>query len=683
MADAARRIRLLKRLALLVFVASVLGVAGLYMLGREARLDEGGRHAPIPDDLSPEGSRQAGEGFDHTLMRGDEPLFRIRGSRDRQGDEGGIVVEEVEVTVFREDGDLRVVADEATYDLDAEEARLQGDVHVEGREGFQLDTDVLLIVAGGDAIQTDGPLEFRYGGDSPLAGKADWFRANLRRDVFILRGDVEIRNQEDALPHFLVQAPRVFLERHDNMLRALDGVRVEWDQSIVLAKKVTAHLGPRNREIHFLRAQSDVTGVIKPRPPKDGYRRLSIKGSRLGVLFDASTPSKIEVEDLEDGVCEVRAVRNTGEELELTAGYVEADLRDGDLEGAHAVGEVVLVQRLPPTEPSETVEETEGDEVGAGNESPPAPTLRRATAERADVTFGPEGALRVAELQGGIRIEEESRSLDGDSARILPESLEAHGEPALLVGPQGELRAPEVRYNYESKLAHATGGVQTLMADDPDSGATAPLRGTPLGETREPVRVVSQEAFFRDEPRSFLFKGAVRAWSGTDVILTEQLRGESDPQRLAAAEGVETQWTVVPEEGSEPRPIRINARTMIYEPEEQQLEYRDQVTVVEPGRRLSCRVLTADLTEEGELRHITCVERVVLESDAEGRRIEGDRAEYDLGDRRVRFFGEPLKMIDREGAEVECRALDYSLVTGTALCTGADEAGPTPEQEPS
>jgi lipopolysaccharide export system protein LptA len=676
MADTARRIRWLKRLALTVFVCSVLGTVGLYLLGRQARPDDDEGEAVVLDELADSASQQTGEGFDHTLMRGAEPLFRIRGSRDRQDDQGNLVVQEVEVTVFREDGtELRVFAEEATYDLDAEEASLRGRVRVEGAEGFSLSTDVLHVVAGGDAIQTDGPLDFTYGGESPLEGRADWFRANLRRDVFILRGDVEIRSQEESRPRFLVRAPRVFLERAENMLRAVDGVRVEWDDSVVLARKVTAHLGPRNREIRFLRALQEVHGVLEPRPPGDGYRRIVVQGSRLGILFDAAEPSKIELEDLDDGRSQIQAVRSDGESIEMTAGYIEAVLRDGEIERAEAVDDVVITQTL-----AEAV--SDGDSRGEGERGKEAtgPRIRRATAVRAEVTFEPQGDLRMAELQDSVHVEDGSRTLDGATVRILPDRLEAQGEPALLRGPEGELRAPRIEHHRKSALTHATGGVQALLEEAGEEGSSAPLRGTPFGRTREPIRVEAREAIFRDAPRSFLFKGAVRAWSGTDVILTEQLRGDTEPQRLSAADGVETQWTLMPKEGGEPRPIRINARTMIYEPEKDLLEYRDQVTVVEPGRRLACRILTAELGDDGDVRHMTCAERVTLESEAEGRRIEAERAEYDLTERSVRFFGEPLKMTDREGAEVECLILDYSLDEGSVRCSGSDRAAPADDQ---
>ncbi len=227
---------------------------------------------------------------------------------------------------------------------------------------------------------------------------------------------------------------------------------------------------------------------------------------------------------------------------------------------------------------------------------------------------------------------------------------------------------------------HATGGVRALLERGGDVDATTPLEGTPLGTSGEPVRVEAEEAFFRQDPRAFLFKGSVRAWSGDQVILTEQLRGDAEPQRLSAAEGVETQWIFEPKSGAaksgaEPRPIRINARTMIYDPEKRELEYRDRVTVVEPGRRLTCRLLTAELGEDGEVRHLTCLDRVVLESEVEGRRVQADRAEYDLDTRRVRFFGEPLQMTDREGLEIQCLELVYSLDADTVQCLGSPRPG--------
>ncbi|MDX1632185.1 MAG: LptA/OstA family protein [Thermoanaerobaculia bacterium] len=699
MSEPTRRIRLAKRIALVVSLLTVAAVVALYLLGRRTRLQEPEPvEEPVETIGSDETSRQVGEGFDHTLMEEDTPLFRIQAGRSRRTRGGRFFLDEVDLTIYRvRGGELRVRADEATYDLEAETARLTGDVRLEGPEGFSLETEELQVVAKGDVVQTDGPLHFTYGGRRPLQGEADWFRAHLARDVFILRDDVHLWNQADAEKSFSLRAPRVLLNRGENTARAVAGVTAEWGESRVTARKINAQLDPASHELHFLRAVTDVRARIRSGTTANGgYRTIVMEGSRMGILFDASgQPEKIELEDLEDDRSEVRATGAEGESFELVAAYVEGLFRAGNLARAQAVEKVILTQILTPGS-KERDEGGEGEEdTGKVQENGDREIVRRtATGARMEAEFGPEGSYRYVQLEGGVRIEEGATILEGETARILPGRLETRGEPAHWTSGEGELWAPAIAFDRKTSLAHAQDGVRAVVEEQPGSD-TGPFAGTPMGEGGEPIRVEAREAFFREEPRSFLFRGDVRAWSGDQVLLTEQLRGDQDPQRLSAAQGVETQWVLEPEESDEgdegaeaeetTRRIRVNARTMIYDPGEKTIQYRTRVTVVEPGRRLTCEKLTVHLDAEGELERMICEEEVVLETEEEGRRIQADRAEYDLSLREARFFGRPVEMTNDRGSQIEGKVLVYSLEEETVRLSGGEddqgppEAGPEPD----
>jgi lipopolysaccharide transport protein LptA/LPS export ABC transporter protein LptC len=644
------RIRAFRWLLLVVALGLIGGLWGLYYLGRAARPTPSVDGGPSVTD---EEVQSIGRGFDHTVSHEGKPMLRIRGNRDRRDNQGNLHVEEVLITAYQRDGSrYEVAADEATYSLETREAVLEGKVSLAGPEGFTLRTTALTLREGGRWLESRTPVTFVYGTETPLHGRAKALQAFIESGRFMLIGDVTMEAKPaEGEPPFSLTAERVIFDRNLHVVRAEGQTQLKWGRSQLRALRLAAHLDHIDNRLQFVRARWKVRAVFHDEDAQGRDRHMVAEGSTIGLLMDELGRAPASVE-LERGPGERRAYIRRGvpaadEAFEVEATRIDAQLVDGRISQTNAGGDVILISQAPGT------------------------PRRRLTARDATAFFTPEGQVARLEVTGGVEVREGPRKLTGDRASMTPERTEASGSPVILVSERGELRAPAITYTAETSLAHATGGVEATMAP----GDRNPMRRTPLADKDDPIRVQSDEAFWRDKPQSFLFKGKVRAWSGDRVLRAEQLRGEPDQQLLTAAGAVETVWFMpAPEgEGGAPQQVRVTAETMSYSDREDLLVYEEKVRVVEADRTLLANRLQVELDEQGEAERMTATGDVTLNAQAEGRTITAQSADYDFAGERVVFQGSPVTLKDAKGGTLSGAQAVYSTADGKVRVTAAEE----------
>ncbi len=264
-------------------------------------------------------------------------------------------------------------------------------------------------------------------------------------------------------------------------------------------------------------------------------------------------------------------------------------------------------------------------------------------------------------------------SLDLDSGRG-----EFFGDPVEAVNERGKMRAPRVLYNVENQILNAVGGVRAVM----EQASDAELAGTPLGQGEGPVFVESREAFWRQNPSSFLFRGDVRAWRGENLMLTTELRGEKETDRLVATGGVKTLWVPTDKPatpGTKPvkqAPVEVVAQEMTYRKGAGMLNYTGAVRVVQEGKTLTCERLEVKLDKDNKAQVMTCAGDTKMNDPKAGRLITGDKAVYDLETRRMEITGQKVTMKDREGNQVQGKRVIYLVDDGKVEVKGKDETTP-------
>jgi lipopolysaccharide transport protein LptA len=260
---------------------------------------------------------------------------------------------------------------------------------------------------------------------------------------------------------------------------------------------------------------------------------------------------------------------------------------------------------------------------------------------------------------------------------------ELFGSPVQASSPRGRMTAPRVLYNTEHQIMNAIGGVRAVLEQTGDTN----LAGSPLGEGEGPVWVESREAFWRQAPSSFLFRGDVRAWRGENLMLTSELRGDKEEDKLTATGGVKTLWVPAKETaGTAPAkasakgettasraPVEVTAQELVYREAAGVLVYTGNVRVVQEGKTLQGQRLEVQMNEDKEAKVMTCTGDVKVDDPKAGRHIEGQKAVYDLALRRMEITGDKVSMRDREGNRVQGRRVLYFVDDGKVEVKGKDD----------
>ncbi len=691
MARRTTTIRRLRTLLLLALVFIVLSVAGLFLFGRMGKPSKSEPMEP-GDTEAGEGVMLIGDDFDYTFTERERPIFRIRGDSVRADREDTLFLDKVGVTFYDENQQAyHVESKEASFNRANNEGRLQGDVLLRGPSSLELRTAQLQIRENGKELVMPRPVELRYAGAYIITGNR--MRVDLEGEVFVLNGDARINSVPGTVPVLAGSSERAVYERQHRVLRIEGKARLRRGPQQIQAQRITGFLTPDETGLTFVRALWDVSGrttnLNPPSPRKPpGNTLVTFKGKDLAVTLrpEGNQVRKVEL----DGTQNNRAILETsgaGVVRTLTAQRFDGVLAEGVLSQAEAHAGVDLVETtsLP----------------GGQRE------VRRASGRRAEAVFRSDGQLADIRLLQDVTFQDPQVKARGNRASLDLEAKrgELFGQPVDLESEKGNLQAPRVVYDTENQIVNAQGGVRAVLTQV----SSQELAGSPLGDAEGPVRVDSREAFWRQEPSSFIFRGDVKAWRGQNLMLSNELKGEPDADRLTASGGVKTIW--IPEDpegtgktagkpgGAAPAPkgtdgtgaqrnapIEVRASELVYLEGKKILTYTGGVRVEQQGTTLACQRLDVTMNADNTPQVMTCTGQAKLNDPKGGRQIEGETAVYRLDKRDVEFTGEKVTMKDREGNVVQGRRVLYLIDSGKVEVKGKSQtppASPTPQTSPA
>lgn len=671
----ARSIRRLRRLLLVVLILLVAGLGGLYWFGRVER-QAGVR--PRAQDAGKieagEGVVTLGEGFEYTQYDGDRPAFSIRASKTLEDRQEQVFLEDVGIVVTEESGRRwELTAHRATYHRERQEAQLTGDVRLEGADGFALEAEGLDLTNQGRLLSSTSPVDFRFQAD--YQGRGNRLRIHFPQQLYLLSGEVVIESTPTALQPMKLTAERAFLERPRQLLRADGGVRMEHGGDFLSAEDIHLFLDDELSRMRFFRARNDVRARrLQPlEPGEEGPQRPSVleaesRGLVVVMQDDGQSPKDIQLEGSPANPAILTQRSPEGAVRTLRAGYMTNKFEDDGSRKLRIFGGTEMVER----------------------DGPEGKISRRLVGDRGWADLDPTGILRKARFVGNVEFRDEAIEATGE--RVIWDATSGMGEffsteegrsaadpdaRVVVVSDRGRLRAPEVRYDRKATILQAKGGVDTVLRE------STPFEGTPLAGGREPVRVESREAFFRDEPRGFLFRGDVRAWQGEGLILTDWLRGDEDGRKITAGGGVRTVWSTPPggpQASAAREPFEVTSQEMTYLELERLLVYEGQVHSEQQSRSLDCERLAVTLAPDGGADELVCTGEVHLVDRTSGNDVQAERVVYDPQRRYMEFFGapdDPVVVEDRDGTRLAAQRIDYELDGGRVH---ARRSEPTPEE---
>lgn len=660
-------------------VVLALALVGLFWLGRSQRQTG---FAPARDqEASPElsGLVLSGQGFAFELTDHGRRVFGIQAARIVSRHENDFSLEGVVLHVDREGGGTyRVASDRAVYNSKSKHALLEGAVELEGPNGVTLRTQGLEMRRHGRYLMSTSPVTFEFGGGH--AGRARQLEANFRRDEFLLAGDVEVRSLPGVSPPMALDSRRISYLREARMLQADGDVVLVHGEDRLTTSRLVLQLAPDEQTPERLDALWSVRlAAVEWRG--DGLpHRLGAEGHELRVTFAADgTPAGAEL---------IAGPHPHARATVEAAGVVRA------LEGRAIVAELAG-GRLA------NLASDEGIRLEEYLDLAPSPSLRLICGDTLRMRIGPTGEVAELEVDGAVDLSE-----PWTQARTPRLRLDEAAEELRLEGPgtwvaRGGLRvaSPRVAIDLEAGEVRALDGVR---ADMEEQGGFALA---PSGEAEEPLHVVAEQARWRRD-EGFQFEQSVRAWQGPNYLLAQTLGGDGD--EFVATGPVKTVWETVkrgqpdeaggPEAGepaAPPAPLEVTAQRLRYERASRLLVYEGSARARQGQAHMLCREIRLHLDTGNELELMECLGPVQIDDPESGNKVTGQAAEYRPELDKVRVTGDPVRLIDRQGAQFEGRAMFYDLATGTAeldsRAGGAEDPfGPvppplepaTPEEQP-
>ncbi|HEX9943364.1 MAG TPA: LPS export ABC transporter periplasmic protein LptC [Thermoanaerobaculia bacterium] len=658
----------LRKLLLAALVLCVAAVAGLFLFGKA-----GLRREPPREERAAragKGMTLIGEDFDYTFTEGERPIFHIKGDSIKADREGTLYLEGVALTLYDKEGRVfHVESRKAAFNRESNEGQLQGNVFLRGPEELELRTARLDLRQKGNRVVSRGPVEIRYGGKYVVhAGRLQF---DLPAEVYVLQQGARVESLPGAEKPVLLTSQRLVYERRKRWLRVEGGANLRRGQDWLAARRIFGNLSDDESGLKFVHAFWNIRGesraALQPVGGSPEPTRVRFSGKDLAVILqpEQNQVRHVELEGPQEGSgrATLEAV-GPGVVRRLTARRIEGVLAAGVLSGAQAFGGVEIRE----------------NSHAAGK----PPVSRQANGQRGSATFRQDGQLATAVLNNNVTFRDAQVTATGDRAALnLEEDRgEFFGAPVAIVSDRGRMEAPQVVYDTAQRIANARGGVKALLQKVEETA----LAGTPLAEGEGPVHVESQEAFWRQQPSSFLFRGDVRAWRGENLLLAPELKGDKEADQLVATGGVKTLWFPTREQAGKaagakrgtgaaaPRnPIQVVASEMTYQQKAGVLLYTGNVRVDQEGKTLTCQRMQVDLGEDRQAETMTCTGDARVNDPKAGRRIEGQRAVYHVDQRQVDIFGDPVVMSDREGNQVRGRRALYYIDDGKVEVKGKDE----------
>jgi lipopolysaccharide transport protein LptA/LPS export ABC transporter protein LptC len=600
-----------------------------------------------------------GEDFDYTFSEKERPIFRIKGDSIRADREGTLFLDGVGVTFYDPSGNpYHVESRQAVFNRASNEGQLRGEVVLKGPSQLELRTNQLHIRENGHILVCPNQVEIRYVGQYVAHGNK--LRVELPGEVFILQGNARVASLPGAPEPVAANAQRAIYERKRKLLRIEGDAHLRRGTQRIQAQRISAYLSEDESSLVFVRGLWNVAGESAGQ----SGTRVRFSGKDLAVMLQ---PQGNEVRQVDlEGAAQERAM------IETVGGGIQRTMNALRFEGILNQG--VLSKAIG-------FQGVDIREVAQG-------VLRQAHGRHAEATFTPDGHLAAVHLVKEVTFQDPQVTAAGDRAAVdfAANRGELFGAPVTAQSEKGKLTAPRLIYDTDRKILHAQGGVRAVLEKVSDTS----LAGSPLAEGEGPVQVESREAFWRQEPSSFLFRGDVRSWRGENLMLSQELVGDKAQDRLTATGGVKTLWIPTDQPGAaSPKgaakpaagktevrraPITVVASDMAYQQGTRLLTYTGAVHVEQEGKTLDCQKLDVQMNEQRKPQKMTCTGQAKLNDPKVGRTIEGGTAVYLLEQRQVEFTGDKVTMKDKEGNQVQGRRVLYSIDDGKVQVQGKDQA---------
>jgi lipopolysaccharide export system protein LptA len=726
------------RAVVAAIVLTLMAIGGSYWKRRSDASKASLPVAPVAKNV-----QQQASGY--TFTRSDEgrQVFTIRASRTVAFREGGAtVLEDVQVEVFGRDGRRRDMlrTRQCDYNQQSGDFFSAGEVEIELNaarpgelaspvsESIQLVTSQLYFRKAGALVESDQPVQFRYGA---IRGSSLGLSYATREGSLELRRDVraEYRPQGAETPPLSLAASKARFDKEKGEIQLAGPVQVIQTNRKAEATGATLSLDRRHRLTGAVFAgpvRASEAGGATARAgrltaefrPESGSLTRALAEEAVEVLSDrAAVRTRLLAQRLEvlftgqpararEGVAAgdvrimqepagVSAEKRTFARREFLAPELRFDLQPSGkaLREAATVGMGMLtmipsdarlglrtvtaermIMRFGPESRLEMIRGEGGTRIrfepGAG--APAASPVQESTSERLLATVGPETeAIEMVEQTGNFHFREGERQATAEVASYSTarEFLTLTGEPQIW-DAEMRARAGKMLFDLASGRAEGIGKVESTHTGTAGRG--------------EPVSVLADRVVVERRSQTVRYEGHVRAWRGSDVVESSTLEIWRAQRRISSGSQVLTSHLQPAAAVGGPgktagkpatRPATIRADHLEYSDQGRKATYRGNVLMRTENTTLEADQLVVTFQDRGSVSELdAAVADGNVRVTQPGRRATGRHAEYAARDGKIVLTGGPPTLYDAEKGFTSGQSLTFYSRDDRLVISGGDES---------
>ena len=568
--------------------------------------------------------------FEDTQTIAGRVASRIRARRVVSFPSGWNTLEGVELTIYRPNGlTYDLMCPTAQFNSNTKEADAKGGVFVNSSDGVEIRTAEIHF--DGSHLTNHIPVQFRIdrwtgtGGALDLDVQAEMLRLYQKVDATM--------HPEDAgeSPMNLKSEEGIF-RRRENDVNFTANVLLTRDYDRLQGDHMVAHFAQNRHGLIAVEGNGHIVIRMASNSPMASGENL---GGQKEITCDRffselAANGQINAINAVGEAAPAHAVIEGPPKRDMIAKTFRVGLANKIVSDIKADwGVVVKELEVPPREMS-------GDHVNVFFD---AATHRASTA-------AVDGNFKYHDPRNSATAIRANYDITGDNVVLTAEP----GFDPTVVTDGNTVKAKLIQFSPRAGTAKASGEVIALLVSKPNGGPSAD--STNLFPTGKPVFVNSDVLTTRQDTKTAVFSGNVRAWQETNTMFAQEMQVQGAGDSLVARGNVRTVlYNTTANATNEPRktPLLSHSDQLFGQKNTRRIDLNGNVKIDDETRHVTSEKSSFFFDDHRRVERMEAENKVVMVDAATNRKATGDKATYVVANRMVYVSGNPATVTDPKG----------------------------------
>lgn len=623
-----RKIRIIRNIVLALLVGFLLLIGLCYT--STARRGREPEEAIKTETRANDRTQLVAEMFEDVQTIAGRVVSRIRAKRTIGFKSGWYVLEDVQLTIYREDGKTwELFCPRAEFKPDTKEALVQGGVRVTSSDGVEISTDEMKF--DGNQLTNKIPVNFKVDAWTGRAGGVD---LNLQLETLRLTDGVTAEMKPPAPePAMSLTAGEAIVLRKTNELSFHNGVQMQRTFDTLRSLAMTVRSDASHRAASSIVGSGSVLLQLTHGSPLLASGTAGPGAAVTGVLLRSdSFFAEFGANNALSAILMVseslsHATLDGPPRRDIDAKQFRAVFKDGAAAAVYAEQNVLMRE--------------------TGGESPRVITATGAAIYLDPKTHKPSSST----VEGNVRYDDgkshgqaERANFDIASDRLFLTAVP--GVQPTLTSDGQILKANVIEMNPKEKMLKATGAVVTQLVSKKGSANASGTTLFPGGST--PVFVNADGMLVRQLDQVAYFAGNVRAWQDLNTLFAAELRVEGNGDVVFAKGGVRA-LLYNARDKAKPTPFQARSEMLTAKKKESRIDLEGNVRVDDESKTLTGQKIALLFGSDKKLDRAEGSGSITVVEKASKRQGSGDSFVYRAKQQMLHLSGSPAVMSDPRG----------------------------------